>query len=102
MKKIKILKVSDFYLDGGSRDEIVTNVGIFSLRQKIQNLENKNGFYENGTHVGRDLNEALKKALDKYLENKNNDYVLKQVEYFNKNYEKYGYKLVKIRNTQLK
>lgn len=79
MKEIEIFIVSDVYLDGGSRDKIVTNVGIFSLRQKLGNIENKNGFYVDGTHVGRELNEALKKALDKYLKNKNNDYVLKQV-----------------------
>lgn len=64
METIKILKISYIHLDGGSIDEIITNIGTFKLINKIGNIDNKNGFYNESGKVSDELQHNLKLALD--------------------------------------
>lgn len=94
--EIQIFKMSSPYLDGGSIDEIVTNIGIFSLIKKLKNPNNKNGFYEKGSKVDSDIEQLLIKAVNKFLEDKEEQHVIREVENFNNIYRRHGYKAIKI------
>lgn len=67
MENIVVFKASPQYKDGGSRDEICTNVGIFSLVKKLKNPGNRNGFYIGGLKASEQLNSELEVALNNFL-----------------------------------
>lgn len=94
--QIEIFRMSNAYLDGGSRDEITTNRGMFSLIKKLKNPNDRNGFYKNGKKVEENLEKELVKAMDIFLKLKEYEYVLREVANFNNLYNKHGYKAVKI------
>lgn len=79
MTNIEIFKVSEPYLDGGSRDCIYTNMGIFKLVNKIGNPGKANGFYKDGEAVGSRIQELLQQALVDYSEVKVTNYKNKQL-----------------------
>lgn len=67
MENIVVFKASPPYRDGGSRDEICTNVGIFSLIKKLKNPGNRNGFYIGGLKASEQLSSELEVALSNFL-----------------------------------
>lgn len=67
MENIVVFKASPPYRDGGSRDEICTNVGIFSLIKKLKNPGNRNGFYIGGLKASEQLSSELEVALNNFL-----------------------------------
>ena len=67
MENIIVFKASPQYMDGGSRDEICTNIGIFSLVKKLKNLGNRNGFYIGGLKASEQLSSELEIALNNFL-----------------------------------
>lgn len=95
MEEIKIFKVSDYYLDGGSRDEIITNIGTFKLVKKIGNPNNNNGFYKDCQKVEKEIEGELKNSLEEYLEEIKLKSVEQALNNFNMVYGEYGYKVIK-------
>lgn len=93
--EIEIFRMSPFYRDGGSRDEIITNIGIFKLVKKLRNPNEQNGFYSNEKRVEKETEDLLYKAMKEFLEVKKEKDVVRMVEQFNRFYNKYGYKAIK-------